>query len=271
MPAAWRRVRAGVAVTSVVGLAVHVVVLAPLFVAAAPAGAATASSSPGSGPTVMTTNLEFGAGDAGAVVRAVSRHHVDVVVLEEVTPACLARLEAAGLMALLPHRAGRASTGADGTVVVSRWGLRTLRSLRLANGGYEVRVAGPRPFTLLAAHTMAPVVSPRRWASDLGRLRAAVAAADGPVVLAGDLNATRDHQPFRRVLGAGVRDAGEEAGSGWQPTWPSRWRESWLRPVIAIDHVLVSEELLGVRTWTVEVPHTDHVGLLAELVWSRPS
>ncbi|MCW2867707.1 MAG: hypothetical protein JWR20_1895 [Marmoricola sp.] len=260
-----RALRGALVAVAVAGLVVHVLVLTPLFTSSSAAGA---HGSPTAGPTVLTANLEFGQGDPAAVVRAVRRFGVDVAVLEEVTPSSLQRLRAAGLERLLPHRAGRASPGADGTVVLARWRVRTVRSLDLGNGGYEVRVAGPHSFTLLAAHTTAPVASSARWGGDLGRLSAAAAELTGPVVLAGDLNATRDHQPFRRLLDTGLRDAGEEAGSGWQSTWPSRWLRPWLRPLLALDHVLVSSALRGVRTRTVEVPDSDHVGLVADLAWA---
>src|ERR1700712_4175733 len=47
--------------------------------------------------TVMTSNLEFGRGDAATVVRAVAEQGVDVLVLEEVTPTELSTLRADGL------------------------------------------------------------------------------------------------------------------------------------------------------------------------------
>ena len=261
-----RALRGAVAGVAVAGLVVHAVALAPLFTAST--GSGDAHGSPTSGLTVMTANLEVGQGDPAAVVRAVRRLGVDVAVLEEVTPFSLERLQADGLQQLLPHQTGHAAPGGDGTVVLSRWRVRTVRSLDLGHGGYEVHVAAPRAFTLLAAHTMAPVASAARWGADLDRLRAAATEATGPVVLAGDLNATRDHQPFRCILDTGLRDAGEEAASGWQPTWPSRWRRPWLRPLLALDHVMVSSALRGVRTRTVEVPHSDHVGLVADLAWA---
>ena len=53
---------------------------------------------------VMSANLRLGHGDAIAVLDAVGRHHVDVLVLVEITDEALARLTAAGLDATLPHQ-----------------------------------------------------------------------------------------------------------------------------------------------------------------------
>lgn len=252
----WPALTAGVAV---LGLAVQAFSLAPLFTAAG------RSARPNL--TVMTSNLEFGGGEADVVVRAASSGRVDVLVLEEVTPSALSMFLRAGLAELLPYRQGSPSTSASGTMVFARYRLGSPLPLALGNGGLDVEVLAPRPFRLLAVHTSAPVGSSASWLRDLGalRVRAALALRQGPAVLAGDFNATLDHAELRSVLGAGVRDAAEEAGSRWQPTWPSRYTQGWLRPLIAIDHVLVSHDYLVTSTRTVSVPGTDHLALVAEL------
>jgi endonuclease/exonuclease/phosphatase (EEP) superfamily protein YafD len=54
-------------------------------------------------------------------------------------------------------------------------------------------------------------------------LRQAIEQTRGPQVVAGDLNATRDHAPFRRLLDAGLVDAADAQGwSAWPGmTWPA--------------------------------------------------
>lgn len=217
--------------------------------------------------TVMTSNLEFGRADAAAVVRTVASEGVDVLALEEVTPGELDRLLAAGLGQLLPHRLGAPSTTANGTMVFSRYEVALAESFSITNGGLDVRVAAPTPYRLLAIHTAQPVGWTTPWTRDMEavRERAAQAVRSGPTMVMGDFNATRDHEQFRAVLDTGLRDAAEQAGSGWQPTWPTRYRESWLRPVIAIDHVLVSNRFQAVSTHTVELAGTDHRALVARV------
>src|SRR5689334_3255822 len=71
-----RRGAIGLCVVSVVGLGAHVYWLSPLYVG-------------GGGRTdlvVMSANLEFGHGDPTSVVHAVQARHVDVLVVQEVTP-----------------------------------------------------------------------------------------------------------------------------------------------------------------------------------------
>ncbi len=217
--------------------------------------------------TVMTSNLRFGSGDPNAVVRGAADGRVDVLVLEEVTPTELVALDRAGLGELLPHRAGAAASTAEGTMVFSQYRLGNEGAVRLGNGGLVVDVAAPQPFRLLAVHTAQPLVQPGPWHDDLREVRrqAAAALATGPTVVVGDFNATRDHPAFRSILGLGLRDAAEEANSGWQPTWPTGMRAWYLRPMITIDHVLVSKDFAAVRTATVDVEGTDHQALVADL------
>ena len=69
---------------------------------------------------VMTVNLRFGEADPRAVVRLVREHHVDVLSLEELTPAAVAGLDAAGVRGLLPARVLRPRERAAGTGLMAR-------------------------------------------------------------------------------------------------------------------------------------------------------
>jgi endonuclease/exonuclease/phosphatase (EEP) superfamily protein YafD len=245
-------------VLALVGAVAHGYWLAPLF-----AGASGARTD----LVVMTSNLRFGLGDPNTVVRAVADGKVDVLVLEEVTPSELIALDRAGLAALLPHRAGEPVITAAGTMVFSRDRLRDARAIALGNGGIAVDVRAPRPFRLLAVHTSQPVAAATSWHDDLSEVKrqAAAAVGAGPTMVVGDFNATRDHPAFRKILGLGLHDAEEQGDAGWQPTWPTASRARYLRPVITIDHVLVTRDFAGVRTRTVDVEGTDHHALVAEL------
>ena len=244
------------AALAAVGLGVQVWAVSPLF---------TGGGEGRADLTVLASNLEFGQGDAVTVTRTVAEEHVDLLVLAEVTPASLEDLLTAGLEDLLPHRAGTPDTQASGTMVFSRHPLDVLDPITLGNGGLEVRVRAPEAFRLLAVHPGQPVGWPEEWLRDMDTVRDRAAAATGPTLVVGDFNATRDHQPFRAILGTGLRDAAEQAGSGWQPTWPAPGTWGRLRPLLMIDHVLASPEFVALRTSTVPVPGSDHLALLAQL------
>jgi endonuclease/exonuclease/phosphatase (EEP) superfamily protein YafD len=253
-----RRLRvAVVALVAVVGLAVQGWAQAPYVVGGA-------GSEPGL--TVMTSNLEFGRGDAATVVRTVAEEDVDVLVLEEVTPTELAALWADGLGDLLPHQQGTAVVTTAGTMVFSRWELGDARPFSVRNGGLDLRVAAPVPFRVLAVHAAQPILEPKMWFRDMGRVRdrATSLTKEGPTIVVGDFNATHDHAPWRAILGAGLRDAAEQAGSGWQPTWPNSYR-GWVVPLIMIDHVLTTDQYAASHTRTVQISGTDHRALVVKL------
>ncbi|RLV51085.1 endonuclease/exonuclease/phosphatase family protein [Nocardioides mangrovicus] len=248
------------ATVALLGIGLQGWLVAPLYVGSR-AGTATDL-------TVMSANLEVGGGDADTVVRTATDRHVGVLVLQEVTPSELTALDASGLAQLLPNRVGTAQPGVRGTMVFSTYPLTEQGTLPLANGGLAVQVAAPQPFSLLAVHTATPTDDVRRWAADLRTVRDHAQeslAAHRPLLVVGDFNATTDHALFRRVLATGLSDATAQANSGWQPTWPTKYRRSWYRPLIAIDHVLTSRRYSARSTSTVSVPDTDHLALVVTL------
>ncbi|HMU37040.1 MAG TPA: endonuclease/exonuclease/phosphatase family protein, partial [Marmoricola sp.] len=87
--------------------------------------------------------------------------------------------------------------------------------------------------------------------------------APRPLLVVGDLNVTGDSLPFKELTKLGLRDAAIGAGSGWQPTWPSK-----LGPLalLTLDHVLFSDDFEVAKTTTVRVPGSDHLALIADLL-----
>lgn len=79
--------------------------------------------------------------------------------------------------------------------------------------------------------------------------------------MAGDFNATTDMLPFRKLLAAGYRDAGEQAGAGMARTFPVGPRRV---PAIGIDHVLL-RNANATAVHTEFVPGADHLALVADL------
>jgi endonuclease/exonuclease/phosphatase (EEP) superfamily protein YafD len=116
--------------------------------------------------------------------------------------------------------------------------------------------------TVASTHMSAPWPEPiRGWRDDLARLGEVLgeiaASARGPVVLAGDLNATPDVLEFRRLLREGYRDAAEQAGVGLTRTHPA---DIVIPPVFAVDHVLVRGGM-ATSVHTLPVCGSDHRGL----------
>ena len=217
---------------------------------------------------VMTANLELGQADAARVVEAAVAHGVDVLVLTELTPEELGRLDAAGRRTAYPHRAGAAQPGPKGTLVVSTRGLTDVHRLATGFGTWTMDVHAPGGRVhLVAVHARPPTGDAADWEADQGVVRHAAVAATGPTLLVGDFNATLDHQPLRELTARGFTDATIEARSGWQPTWPSAGEVRLLGvpvpSVLPLDHVLTSQHLHTRSTTSLTVAGTDHRALVA--------
>ena len=85
----------------------------------------------------------------------------------------------------------------------------------------------------------------------------------------GDLNATVDHEPMRRLADAGYRSATELANEGWQPTWPAygvvHVAGVEVPRLVQIDHVLLGRRMAALETHTLAIRGTDHRALVAEV------
>jgi len=233
-------------------------------------GQAEAAEDRGGTVAVMSSNLSFGDADPARVVEVAMTNDVDVLVLTEITPSALGRLRAAGLDEVFPYSQGKAAEGVSGTMVFSGVELSEAEPLDTTFGGYEMTLdLGDESITLVAVHPHPPTGDGRAWRSDHVAVRRAAWTTAGPTVVAGDFNATLDHEPMRELEGRGFADAAEQAKSGWQPTWPAAGEMSLLGlsmpSLLAIDHVLVSEELIAVDSESVTVRGTDHRALVTRL------
>jgi endonuclease/exonuclease/phosphatase (EEP) superfamily protein YafD len=127
----------------------------------------------------------------------------------------------------------------------------------------EVSGAGLGDVRFVAFHSVAPTPGDvPQWRSDLATLdRWCADRQSGPVIIAGDFNATLDHSVFRSAI-TGCADAAEQAGEGLTGTWTTHWPE-WLGP--QIDHVLVTGGITAETLSVHEVPGSDHRAVLTRL------
>jgi endonuclease/exonuclease/phosphatase (EEP) superfamily protein YafD len=243
------------AVLAAVLLGVHVWWFAPQVVGSNPAPAEGAQRI-----VVMNSNLYEGHGSARDVVDAVREHHVNILVLEEITPSLLQQMDDLGLSTLLPNRVGEPDYMVAGTMILADQPLTDHVRLRTVFQGWEATYDG---LTVLGVHPVAPV-DPAAWRADHAAILEQAEADDADLIV-GDLNATPDHEPMRQLDDAGYRDAGEVSNEGWQPTWPANHVGVFplLPPLVRIDHVLISDHLASLGTQTVDVAGTDHYALLA--------
>ncbi|MER5200915.1 endonuclease/exonuclease/phosphatase family protein [Streptomyces sp. NPDC002755] len=216
---------------------------------------------------VLTSNVEFGWA-TGALIPVVRREQPDLVFVQECEYTCQATV-ARELGADYPYRQAVPGDSSVGSVVLSRFPLTAAAGVPGSMGmPGAVADVGGHAVRLQLAHPKPPL--PRQvslWKRELGRLRDfAVRHENGPLVLAGDFNASQDHAAFRRVLGTGLRDAARLAGDAREPSWPSRTTPAF---GAQIDHVLVSEDFSASGARFLRLAGTDHRALVVNLTLHR--
>lgn len=217
---------------------------------------------------VMQANILVGGADPHALAAAVDRLHIDVLTVCELTPQGLVRLLASRLPELLPYHYCSTGERGDGTGIWSRYPLSDTRR----HDGFVTELLSARvelpddPAPLVfAVHPVPPWPrEPGDWLRELELLRqllAKIPDGTGPVLVAGDFNATMDHRPYRALLDGAYRDAAVSAGAGILPTYAA---DRWYPAAIAIDHILLRDALAH-QVHTVALPGSDHRGIWAAI------
>jgi endonuclease/exonuclease/phosphatase (EEP) superfamily protein YafD len=219
---------------------------------------------------VATVNLKVGHADAAEVVELVENEQIDLLVVQELTPASIDGLKQAGLDDDLKYSAVLSASGASGTGMWSRSPIvssEALEGFASHTVRAEITVKGD-PLAVYAVHPWPPGVrGHEQWSADYAALGELLAGEQGAVLVAGDFNATRDHAPFRRLEALGYESATDQAGAGFLPTFPEGSR---LPPVVAIDHVLTRDaNLVATSAQTVTIDGTDHRALVVTYAATR--
>ena len=116
---------------------------------------------------------------------------------------------------------------------------------------------------IVGAHTYPPLPGAMTWwRSSVADVASLCRRPPAGLIVAGDLNATRDHAPLRDL--GGCTSAGEQAGIGGLATWPSSTGTTLLGATI--DHVLVDGAVWeGKEGRVVTIPGTDHRAVVVQL------
>lgn len=225
---------------------------------------APAPASGGDSLTLLTMNLRCNHSGTSDLAALAQRTGPDVVVVQGFDSTQRSALGDAWSQAL-PHSTFHPMSRQSGcgTLVASRTPLRTLSAPEDAQPVVEVDRPGG-PVVLLPVDLPTPTNGVTPWLDAFAHLSEAVKAhRDRPLVVAGDFNAVREHEPLRRLLkDTGLRDAAEVAGAGWTPTFPSR---SWHPPLLGLDHVLVSAPLGASEVRTEAIVGQEHRSLIVRI------
>jgi endonuclease/exonuclease/phosphatase family metal-dependent hydrolase len=224
---------------------------------------------------LVTSNIESPRRDSTALGQELAGFGADILLLQELSPRHLALIKATGAFDPFPYSYVHARPGSFGAGIWSRYPLsdeETWTPAGMPQVRATVDVEGTR-IRVFNVHCKAP--TRKRWvpawkaqlAALRGEVEAGIAAGDGPLIVAGDFNATYGHEPFRRLLGAGMREAHIEVGRGLAPTWPVTSR--FVPPLFRLDHVLVSPDVAVLDVREGRGPGSDHRPVVADLAVSR--
>ena len=239
-----------------------------------PGGGGAAAAAGGAPLRVVSVNVLDSNPTPGRVLDFVRGSDADLVVLVDAESERWRGVLAA-LGDLYPHRAPASWREGAPVILFSRRPVPAEAVVRPSAGAdrpYVVaRLAAPRATPLVVGvHPASPSPTEpedsRERNHQLDHIGATVEGVAGPVIVAGDFNATPWSPHLRDLLAAtGLRDAG--AGQGWLPTWPVR-----LGPAgIPIDHVLVRGQVAVAGLRRGPDVGSDHYPLIADLRVGGPS
>ncbi len=220
---------------------------------------------------VLSSNLRYGRAEPNGFV-LLAKGNADVITVAELTPEAVERFNRAGLTEAFPYSQLIPAPGAGGIGLWSRYPLTEVTAPRrrsVSMPGARIEVPGVEVKPLVASvHIQSPVSGDtdtvEAWSNGMAGAKAqldnfAREAGPGAVIIGGDYNSTPDMRQFRDLLTNGYRDAVEQLGAGYAPTFRAN---SDIPPVITIDHILTRNAAAkSIKTVTVE--GSDHRALLA--------
>ena len=211
---------------------------------------------PDTGTTLrlLTFNVWAGNYEDNLIDERIVAFNPDIIVMQEFGQAQLPLKDV--LRDRYPHQADCANDRGCRLALFARMPWEATSTLGRAEGAPPILSArfaatGDRPaFTVVSAHMARPTDGWDWQASDLSRLANEITGLEGPLIVAGDFNAT----PWSYALHGFRERTGLCGAPGYRPSWPS-----WLDAVgLPIDQVFVSEGL-GVTAEVLQPAGSDHM------------
>lgn len=262
--AGWRR-RKWLAVVLLTGTLAIVVSFAPLFLPNRPA-----RPSPQAVPLkIMSYNLH-GIPEIDGIVEVIRREQPDILLIQECSLA-LGSPDFHGLDDLYPESSVDLHPG-SGQAVFSRYPLKEVRMELKKGRAQKMLIETPAgPIAVWNVHPVPPfLVPPELFDEHMAALVADIAQAKGPLIVAGDFNATRQSEAYQ-AINHYLMDAHWEAGSGFGFTYPAppyTFMDLHLppAPLWRIDYVFHSRDFLVTDARTLETAGgSDHFPIVVEL------
>jgi len=202
-----------------------------------------------------------------AAARQLVATAADVVIVVESTAAFMRIFDDAGGKQTYPYRVSDPDDDSDYAVTVAckrepgpRSQMKVLGPLVLAIADVDVEGIS----TLVVALNPMATVDPgghETWKEQIEVLKEFLPTLDGPVVVAGDLNTTRNRPEFEELLELGLRDAIDSLGKGLNPSFKlgADGALATVGAVARLDHALVNECVFPLSVENLEACGSDHL------------
>ncbi len=220
---------------------------------------------------VFTANLLDENPDATEIAQEVRDSGADIVLLEEFGRHNREVFEATDVLDAYPYQLEFEQDSPFGALLASKLpfvdsALVDVGGLTMPSAVVETAIG---PVGVICVHTNRPVSSAEigGWTAQHAALARRVRERTMPLIFAGDFNATTSHRPFRDLLGAGITDANRARGKGLSNSWPN---DRAFPPLIRIDHVLSTAEMVPLRVRNGNGNGSDHVPLIVDLALVGP-
>ena len=196
----------------------------------------------------------------------------DVIVIVESTPGFMSTFDAVGGTERYPWRVADPDDTSDYAVTLA------VRRELAPGSGPDVRgelraihAVVPVGDELVDVYGLNPMAAADRggyrvWRRQLRHLRGLLREVRGPVVLAGDLNASQFRPEIDRLLAMGLRDAHDALGLGLTRSFAlSNQGVLAKMPVARLDHALINAAVHPISVVELEAKGSDHVPFVVEL------
>jgi endonuclease/exonuclease/phosphatase (EEP) superfamily protein YafD len=237
--------------------------------------------------TVMTYNLGDGMASADRLVTALASEQPEIVALVEVTEEMAEAIDQ-DLSGQYPYQVLRGD-GISGKGFLSTWPITDYEWLEFNPGRPDLRVEidiDGQAVTVVVAHPPPPEVTRsgvqdrRGTRAQMDALLALVNANEGPLLLLGDFNITRQHNLYDEIAATGLIDVFHTAGKGFGFTLPARLQhlgvisdrlaDVRILPVVRIDYIWASDHWLPLDARVGPDAGSDHLPVIGRMALLPP-
>jgi vancomycin resistance protein VanJ len=224
--------------------------------------------------TVMSFNLH-GIDDISGIVEIIRQEKPDILLIQEYSPA-LVDPSFHGLDDLYPELYIDVTPSEYGQAIFSRFPLRQAgKSYQQGRAEKVVVETAAGPIAIWNVHPLPPLVLPTEYFDgEIAALVDAISQTKGPLIVAGDFNAT-DQSDAYRAVNRYLKNAHAEAGFGFGFTFPARpYTLTSLKietgPMWRIDHIFHTPDLMILAAGTLSsAGGTDHLPVIATISVSK--